>query len=289
MLQKPCRLDITDRPNSFSTRTPSAFIAMSASPATAPSTRRTTHSTTSDVGSAGRTRHAQNGMIVAVTKRAEREAVRETAREGHGEQGADPRHEQRDREMANADTDVRRDPRNAGREAAGDASVHREHRRRRASRTPYGRSGWGRTRCGRRGRDHRPRLSRAGRAARAWPDTGTAACAGCHPAKWGVVSADDAARRRAGGGRARHRDVRNDSSRTRDSSSMTSAAARGCVSASRYPLSGPPSSVSRRVASLRSPLGSETTTMASQPPGPSAGLIDQQSGGQPSVWMAGRR
>jgi hypothetical protein len=65
--------------------------------------------------------------------------------------------------MANADTDARCDPRNPGREAAGDASVHREHRRRRASRTPDGGSGRGPTRCRRRGRDHRARLSSAGR------------------------------------------------------------------------------------------------------------------------------
>jgi hypothetical protein len=87
--------------------------------------------------------------------------VGETAREGHGEQGADPRHEQRDPEMANADADVRRDPRNAGREAAGDAPVHREHRGRPASRARDG--GRGPIQSGRRGRDHRPRLSTAGR------------------------------------------------------------------------------------------------------------------------------
>ena len=66
-LQKPCRLDMTDRPNSFSTRTPSAFIAMSASPATAPQTSRTAQSAASDVGSAGRTRHAHHATTVAVT------------------------------------------------------------------------------------------------------------------------------------------------------------------------------------------------------------------------------
>ena len=55
-LQKPCRLDMTDRPNSFSTSTPSAFIAMSASPATAPETSRTAQSAASDVGSARRGR-----------------------------------------------------------------------------------------------------------------------------------------------------------------------------------------------------------------------------------------
>ena len=42
-------------------------------------------------------------------------------------------HEPPDPEMANADTDVRCDPRNTSREAARDASVHRKHRRRPAS------------------------------------------------------------------------------------------------------------------------------------------------------------
>jgi hypothetical protein len=65
--------------------------------------------------------------------------------------------------VANADTDVRRDPGNACCEAAGDASVHREHRRRAAPRTPNVGSGCASIRCGRRGRGHRPRLSSAGR------------------------------------------------------------------------------------------------------------------------------
>ena len=39
-------------------------------------------------------------------ERAEREAVSETAREGHGEQGAYPWHEERNPEMADPDVDV---------------------------------------------------------------------------------------------------------------------------------------------------------------------------------------
>ena len=105
-LQNPCRLDITERPNSFSTRTPSAFIAMSASPATAPKTSRTAQSTASDVGSAGRTRQADQATIVTVTNgRSAKRWARRPRR--HREQGADPRHEQRDPEVADADADVR--------------------------------------------------------------------------------------------------------------------------------------------------------------------------------------
>ena len=96
-------------------------------------------------------------------ERAQRETVSETAGEGHGEQGADPRHEQCDPEMADVDTDVRRDPRNASGEAAGHASVHCEHRRRPAPRTPDVGSGRDLAGCGGRGRAHGSRLSGAGR------------------------------------------------------------------------------------------------------------------------------
>jgi hypothetical protein len=53
--------------------------------------------------------------------------------------------------MPDADADVRRNPRNAGGEAARDASVHREHGRRPTART---------LNVGRR-RGHGPRLSGA--------------------------------------------------------------------------------------------------------------------------------
>ncbi len=53
-----------DRPYAFSTSTPCAFIAMSARPAAAPKASSTAHSTTSDVGSAGRTRLAHQAAIV---------------------------------------------------------------------------------------------------------------------------------------------------------------------------------------------------------------------------------
>jgi hypothetical protein len=66
-LQKPWKLDITDRPISFSTRTPGAFIAMSATPAVAPKRSSTTHRTASDVGNDGRTRPADHAAIVAAT------------------------------------------------------------------------------------------------------------------------------------------------------------------------------------------------------------------------------
>jgi hypothetical protein len=66
-LQKPWRLDMTERARVFSISTPCAFIAMSARPAVAPKTSRATHNRTSDVGSVVRTRLAQNATIVAVT------------------------------------------------------------------------------------------------------------------------------------------------------------------------------------------------------------------------------
>ena len=65
----------------------------------------------------------------------------EAPRERHREQGAEPDHEQRQAEVADADSDVGGDPRNARGEAPGHAAVHREHDRRPASRTANDGSG----------------------------------------------------------------------------------------------------------------------------------------------------
>ena len=65
--------------------------------------------------------------------------VGETARERHRKQGAEPGHEQREPELADLDSDVRGDPRNAGDEAPDDAPVQREDDRGRAARaTTFG-------------------------------------------------------------------------------------------------------------------------------------------------------
>ncbi len=55
--------------------------------------------------------------------------VGETTRERHRKQGAEPWHEQREPELADLDSDVRGDPRNAGDEAPDDAPVKREDER----------------------------------------------------------------------------------------------------------------------------------------------------------------
>jgi len=53
----------------------------------------------------------------------------ETARERHRNQRSDSRHEQCEAELADLDSDVRGDPRNAGDEAPDDAAVKREDER----------------------------------------------------------------------------------------------------------------------------------------------------------------
>jgi AcrR family transcriptional regulator len=82
-----------------------------------------------------RQRRQQQGRAVAEEEDADQGAqvvpVHQAAGQRHGEDGADPRHQQGDAQPADADPDVGRDPRHPGGEGAHDRAVHREHHGRR--------------------------------------------------------------------------------------------------------------------------------------------------------------